>query len=63
MEVDRRGDLDVPHLAGPDDRQAVLPRPGVYMVPARKGISVGRWIYEYFYQTGGYVKAILHGGC
>jgi uncharacterized SAM-binding protein YcdF (DUF218 family) len=35
----------------------------VYMVPARKGISVGRWIYEYFYQTGGYVKAILHSGC
>jgi uncharacterized SAM-binding protein YcdF (DUF218 family) len=35
----------------------------LYMVAARKGISFGRWVYQYFYQTAGYVKAFLHRGC
>jgi hypothetical protein len=35
----------------------------LYMVPARKGISFGRWMYQYFYQSGGYIKAFLHTSC
>ena len=33
------------------------------MVPARTGISVGEWAYQYLYQSGAYVKALLHPSC
>lgn len=35
----------------------------LYMVPARHGISPLDWAYEYAYQTGAYIKAILQSGC
>jgi hypothetical protein len=33
------------------------------MVPARHGISVWTWGYQYLYQTGAYVKAAFESGC
>ena len=35
----------------------------VQMVPERSGISIGRWLYEFGYQTAAYVKAELQRGC
>ncbi len=33
------------------------------MVGTSHGMSVGKWAYEYLYQTGAYVKAALESGC
>ena len=33
------------------------------MVGTSHGMSVGKWAYEYFYQTGAYVKAAIESGC
>jgi hypothetical protein len=35
----------------------------LYLVAARRHISIVDWAYEYLYQTGGYVKAALQSGC
>ena len=35
----------------------------VYLVAARRGISIGTWGYQYLYQTGAFVKAFLQSGC
>ncbi|HEY2299440.1 MAG TPA: YdcF family protein [Jatrophihabitans sp.] len=35
----------------------------VYMVAARRGIGLSTWTYQYLYQTGAYVKAVLQSGC
>jgi uncharacterized SAM-binding protein YcdF (DUF218 family) len=35
----------------------------LYMVAARHGISFGTWVYQYFYQTAGYIKAFTQSGC
>jgi uncharacterized SAM-binding protein YcdF (DUF218 family) len=35
----------------------------LYMVAARRGISVFAWAHQYLYQTGAYVKAVLQPGC
>jgi uncharacterized SAM-binding protein YcdF (DUF218 family) len=35
----------------------------LYVVAARRGISLLKWGYEYLYQTGAYVKAALQSGC
>jgi uncharacterized SAM-binding protein YcdF (DUF218 family) len=35
----------------------------LYVVAARHGISVFTWAYQYLYQTGAYVKAVLQPGC
>jgi uncharacterized SAM-binding protein YcdF (DUF218 family) len=33
------------------------------MVASPADVSPARWIYEYFYQSAGYVRALLHSGC
>jgi uncharacterized SAM-binding protein YcdF (DUF218 family) len=33
------------------------------MVPARAGIGLTEWTYEYLYQSGAYLKAMLHRAC
>jgi uncharacterized SAM-binding protein YcdF (DUF218 family) len=35
----------------------------LYLVAARRHISLGTWAYQYLYQTGGYVKAALQPDC
>src|SRR5207249_9588185 len=54
---------DKPHLS----RASLLFKrcfPGtVQMVPEKSDISIGRWLYEFAYQTGAYVKAELQRGC
>ncbi len=35
----------------------------LYMVAARRDISIGSWTFQYFYQAAGYVKAFLQSGC
>ena len=35
----------------------------LYLVAARRGISMLTWAYQYLYQTGAYVKAVLQPGC
>ena len=35
----------------------------VQMVPDNASLTVGRWLYEFAYQTGAYVKAELQSGC
>jgi uncharacterized SAM-binding protein YcdF (DUF218 family) len=35
----------------------------LYLVAARRGITVFTWAYQYLYQTGAYVKALLQPGC
>jgi uncharacterized SAM-binding protein YcdF (DUF218 family) len=35
----------------------------VYMVAARKGIGLATWSYQYLYQTGAFIKAVLQSGC
>jgi hypothetical protein len=35
----------------------------LYLVAARRRIGPLSWAYEYFYQTGAYVKAVLQSGC
>ena len=35
----------------------------LYLVAARRGISMLAWAYQYVYQTGAYVKAVLQPGC
>jgi uncharacterized SAM-binding protein YcdF (DUF218 family) len=35
----------------------------LYVVAARHGTSVFTWAYQYLYQTGAYVKAVLQSGC
>jgi hypothetical protein len=33
------------------------------MVGTSHGMSLGKWAYQYVYQTGAYVKAALQSGC
>jgi uncharacterized SAM-binding protein YcdF (DUF218 family) len=33
------------------------------MVGTSHGTSVGKWAYEFLYQTGAYVKAVVQSGC
>jgi len=35
----------------------------LYMAAARRGIGPATWIYQYLYQTGAYIKAVLQSGC
>jgi DUF218 domain len=35
----------------------------LFFVAARRDISVLTWVYQYLYQTGAYVKAVLQPGC
>jgi uncharacterized SAM-binding protein YcdF (DUF218 family) len=35
----------------------------LYMIPARVGIGWITWTYQYLYQTGAYIKAVLQSGC
>jgi uncharacterized SAM-binding protein YcdF (DUF218 family) len=35
----------------------------LFVVAARRDISVFTWVYQYLYQTGAYVKAVLQPGC
>ena len=35
----------------------------VQMVPESSGISIGRWLYEFAYQTAAYVEAEVQRGC
>lgn len=35
----------------------------LYMVAARRGISMFTRAHQYLYQTGAYVKAVLQPGC
>jgi DUF218 domain-containing protein len=35
----------------------------VDLVAARRHIAISDWAYQYLYQTGAYVKAILQSGC
>ena len=35
----------------------------LYLVAARRHISIFNWTYQYLYQTGAYVKAALQSGC
>lgn len=35
----------------------------LYMVAARRGIGPITWTYQYLYQTGAYIKAVLQSGC
>lgn len=35
----------------------------LYLVAARRHISIFDWAYQYLYQTGAYVKAALQSGC
>jgi uncharacterized SAM-binding protein YcdF (DUF218 family) len=33
------------------------------MVPSSTDVSIFRWVYEYVYQTAGYLRAVLQPGC
>jgi len=33
------------------------------MVSTSRGMSLGKWAYEYLYQTGGFIKAATDRGC
>ncbi|MEN4450258.1 YdcF family protein [Mycobacterium sp. SM3041] len=35
----------------------------IIMVPSPMIISRARWVYEYFYQTAGYIRTIVQPGC
>ena len=35
----------------------------LYVVAARRDISLFTWAYQYLYQTVAYVKAVLQQGC
>jgi hypothetical protein len=35
----------------------------LYVVAAHTGITKAEWAYQFFYQTGGFIRAALHRGC